>query len=185
MEGFLLSLADNWVSVLLIISVGLGVYGFKQFSDQSAKVQLAEDRQAIEKLFTEYEALNHQALRALKAKTSKSDANVLGISVDPASEVEAPQADSYKQVAAKFAKLKVSSKLAPLAKLAEASTTFDSANSSADYEKAAELFLNVAKNGDVEPIAQSLAFRNAAVALEEAAFSAEAKGSKSFVDQSC
>ena len=169
MEGLLLNLADNWLIVLLLMGVGLGLYGFVQYSDQAAKERLADNRVTIMKSFKQYETLDHASTRALKQKTSSSESNILGLSTGAASEIEPPPAKDYESVADQISKLKLSSKSAPIAKLTEASARFDAAKSADDFNKAAMLFSSVAKNQNVEPIAQSLAFRNAAIAYEEAA----------------
>lgn len=175
MEGFLLNLADNWVSALLIVAVGLGVYGFKQYSDASTHASLAEDRVEIEKVFKKYEALQYAKTRVLKQKSAAAEENILGLSVDAASEAEAPSSEAYKAVAEQLKKLKVSDKSSPLVQLAEASALFDSAQTASDFENVASLYGKVANNNSVEPIAQSLAFQNAAIAYEEAAALAEDK----------
>ena len=169
MEGVLLGLAENWVTVLMVFAVGLGVYGFKQYSDSSAQSSRAEYRSQLEKVMGSYLSLQEQKVSALKQKANASTDNILGLSTDAASELEAPKADAFKAVSKQLANLKVMSKSAPLLKLAKASTFFDSAQTSADFEKAAKLYGEVASNGEVEPIAQSLAAQNAAIAYEEAA----------------
>ena len=77
MEGFLLNLADNWVVALLLVVVGLGLYGFVQYSDQAAKGRLAEGRAALMESFASYKTLEQQEVRALKQKTKSSDENLL------------------------------------------------------------------------------------------------------------
>jgi hypothetical protein len=169
MEGFLLSLADNWVSALMVVAVGLGVYGFKQYSDASAHESFAEGRSQLEEVFKQYEALQYSEVRVLKQSSSAAEENILGLSVDPASEAEAPSAEAYTAVADQLKKLKLTSKSSPLVTLAEASTRFDSAKTAADFEAVAKMYTQVARNDNVEPIAQSLAFQNAAISYEEAA----------------
>ena len=169
MEGLLLNLADNWLFVLLLVGVGLGLYGFVQYSDQAAKERLAEGRAALMKSFESYEQLERAEVRALKAQSKASNENILGLSTSPASEAEAPSSEEYLKFADGLKSLKLSAKSAPLKELTEASARFDAAKTAEDFKKAAALFTQVAKNANVEPIAQSLALRNAATAYEEAA----------------
>lgn len=169
MEGVLLGLAENWVSVLMVLGVGIGIYGFKQYSDSSAQTAKAEYRGQLEKVMSSYQALQDQKVSVFKQKANASEANILGLSTDAASEAEAPKADAYKAVSQELGKLKVMSQSGPLLKLAKASALFDAAQSAADFENAAKLYGEVASNSEVEPIAQSLAAQNAAIAYEEAA----------------
>ena len=169
MEGVLLGLAENWVTVLMVLAVGLGVYGFKQYSDSSAQASRAEYRGQLEKVMESYQSLHDQKVTVLKQKANAAESNILGLSTDASSEVEAPKADAYKAVSKQLANLKTMSKSGPLLTLAKASTLFDSAQTAADFEAAAKLYDQVASNGEVEPIAQSLAAQNVAIAYEEAA----------------
>ena len=169
MEGLLLNLADNWLIALLLVGVGLGLYGFVQYSDQAAKDRLADGRVELMKSFESYETLEHAEVRALKQKSKSTDANLLGLSTNPAGEADVPTAESYAKVADQVKSLKLSAKSAPLQALTEASARFDAAKTAEDFKAAAELFTKVARNNSVERIAQSLALRNAATAYEEAA----------------
>ena len=169
MEGVLLGLAENWVTVLMVLAVGLGVYGFKQYSDSSAQASRAEYRGQLEKVMDSYQSLHDQKVSALKQKANAAESNILGLSTDAASEAEAPKADAYKAISKQLANLKAMSKSGPLLTLAKASALFDSAQTAADFEAAAKLYEQVASNGEVEPIAQSLSAQNVAIAYEEAA----------------
>lgn len=175
MEGVLLGLAENWVTVLMVLAVGLGVYGFKQYSDSSAQSSRAEYRSQLEKVMDSYQSLQDQKVSVLKQKANAAESNILGLSTDAASEAEAPKADDYKAVSKELASLKTMSKSRPLLTLAKASTLFDSAQTAADFEAAAKLYDQVASNSEVEPIAQSLAAQNVAIAYEEAAKLADDK----------
>lgn len=63
-----------------------------------------------------------------------------------------------------------------LATLGEASARFDAAKSEADFKTAAALFMSVARDAKVEPLARSVAFQSGAAAFEQASAWGEAAG---------
>ena len=73
-------------------------------------------------------------MTVLKQKANAAESNILGLSTDASSELEAPKADAYKAVSKQLANLKTMSKSGPLLTLAKASTLFDSAQTAADFE---------------------------------------------------
>lgn len=174
-EGGLLSLAENWVAILLLSAVCIGVYGFVKYQDKAATREVAAGRSAIEASFQGYEELQHQAARAVKSATS-GDESALGLSISTSAPVPAPEPKAFADVASRLQSTQASSQSAPLVSLAQASAQFDAAQSSEDFEKVAEAFAKVGQNQAVELIARGVALRNAAIAYEEAARLAEDKG---------
>jgi hypothetical protein len=174
-EGGLLSLAENWVALLLLSSVCIGVYGFVKYQDSAAVREVAAGRSAIEASFQSYEDLQHQATRALKSSTT-GDESALGLSVPTSAPVPSPEPKAFAEAASRLQSTQVSPQSAPLVSLAQASAQFDAAQTSADFIKTAELFAKVGQDQAVELIARGVALRNAAIAYEEAARLADEKG---------
>ena len=168
-EGFLLSLADNWVALLLLAGVSVGVYGFVRYNEKATERGFAEGRSALESTLDGYKTLQYQAVRAAKSSSAAAEASPLGVSLAPTTTVEGPKGESYIKAAEQFKALKLSERSAPLAQLGEASARFDAAQNAEEFAQAAELFTKVGANPSVERIAQGVALRNAAIAYEEAA----------------
>jgi hypothetical protein len=170
MEGFLLGMAENWMILILLIVVGVGVYGFIQYNDHQHKVSLADGRAQISATLSEYQKVQGRSTAALESRTQSNAINLTGASSEDQKPVEAPKAEEYQTVAKSFSGLKVSEKSAPLVTLAQASAQFDAASSSEEFVKVAELFTQAAtQSATIELVAKGIALKNAAVAYEEAA----------------
>jgi tetratricopeptide (TPR) repeat protein len=168
-EGFFLGIADRWVLFVVLLGIGTGTYGFFQYEESARQDELSTQRVELLKVQSQYQALKNRQESALKARVKEAD-NPLGLSIAPQGESQGPKAEDFTQIALKFKKLKLTKAQHELARLGQASALFDAAESSEDYQKAAQLFAEVGSQVErVELFARGIALQNAAIAYEEAA----------------